>query len=65
MAWLSPTRWRHRSRCRAHRRLGAPASAPVRQHPLEVFVAVCKRMGVETGIDLYKIMDVAETWWCR
>jgi 4-hydroxy-2-oxovalerate/4-hydroxy-2-oxohexanoate aldolase len=28
--------------------------------PLEVFVAVCKRMGVETGIDLYKIMDVAE-----
>lgn len=28
--------------------------------PLEVFVAVCNRMGVETGIDLYKIMDVAE-----
>jgi len=28
--------------------------------PLEVFVAVCRRMGVETGIDLYKIMDVAE-----
>ncbi|MCP8690431.1 4-hydroxy-2-oxovalerate aldolase [Marinobacterium sedimentorum] len=28
--------------------------------PLEVFVAVLKRMGVETGIDLYKIMDVAE-----
>ncbi|MDH4870285.1 4-hydroxy-2-oxovalerate aldolase [Pseudomonas sp. BN515] len=28
--------------------------------PLEVFVAVLARMGVETGIDLYKIMDVAE-----
>ncbi|UTW12247.1 4-hydroxy-2-oxovalerate aldolase [Marinobacterium rhizophilum] len=28
--------------------------------PLEVFVAVLKRMGVETGIDLYSIMDVAE-----
>ena len=28
--------------------------------PLEVFVAVLKRMGVETGIDLYQIMDVAE-----
>lgn len=28
--------------------------------PLEVFCAVMDRMGVETGIDLYKIMDVAE-----
>ena len=28
--------------------------------PLEIFVAVCNRMGVETGVDLYKIMDVAE-----
>lgn len=28
--------------------------------PLEVFVAVCNRMGVETGVDLYKLMDVAE-----
>ena len=28
--------------------------------PLEVLVAVCNRMGVETGIDLYKVMDVAE-----
>ena len=28
--------------------------------PLEVFVAVCARMGIETGIDLYRIMDVAE-----
>ena len=28
--------------------------------PLEVLCAVLKRMGAETGIDLYKIMDVAE-----
>ena len=28
--------------------------------PLEVFVAVLNRMGVETGVDLYKISDVAE-----
>ncbi|WP_068825903.1 4-hydroxy-2-oxovalerate aldolase [Pseudomonas sp. BMS12] len=28
--------------------------------PLEVFVAVLKRLGVESGIDLYRIMDVAE-----
>ncbi len=28
--------------------------------PLEVFVAVLDRMGVNHGIDLYKIMDVAE-----
>lgn len=28
--------------------------------PLEVLVAVCDRMGIETGIDLYGIMDVAE-----
>lgn len=28
--------------------------------PLEVFCAVLDRMGVETGVNLYKIMDVAE-----
>jgi len=28
--------------------------------PLEVFVAVCNRMGIETGIDLFKVQDVAE-----
>lgn len=28
--------------------------------PLEVFVAVLARMGIETGIDLYQVMDVAE-----
>ena len=28
--------------------------------PLEVFAAVCERMGIETGIDLFKLMDVAE-----
>ncbi|MEZ5375125.1 MAG: 4-hydroxy-2-oxovalerate aldolase [Acidimicrobiales bacterium] len=28
--------------------------------PLEVFVAVAERMGIVTGIDLFKIMDVAD-----
>jgi 4-hydroxy-2-oxovalerate/4-hydroxy-2-oxohexanoate aldolase len=28
--------------------------------PMEVFVAVCTRMGIETGVDLFKISDVAE-----
>src|SRR5690606_40873030 len=28
--------------------------------PLEVFVAVCDRMGIETGADLFKLMDLAE-----
>jgi 4-hydroxy-2-oxovalerate/4-hydroxy-2-oxohexanoate aldolase len=28
--------------------------------PMEVFIAVCDRMGIETGVDLWKIQDVAE-----
>ncbi|MCH9829417.1 MAG: 4-hydroxy-2-oxovalerate aldolase [Gammaproteobacteria bacterium] len=28
--------------------------------PLEVFAAVCERMGILTGVDLFKLMDVAE-----
>ncbi|MGL6071398.1 4-hydroxy-2-oxovalerate aldolase [Craterilacuibacter sp.] len=28
--------------------------------PMEVLVAVCNRMGIETGVDLFKISDVAE-----
>ncbi len=28
--------------------------------PLEVFIAVCERMGVETGVDLFQAMDIAE-----
>lgn len=28
--------------------------------PLEVFAAVCDRLGIETGIDTFKLMDVAE-----
>ena len=28
--------------------------------PLEVFLAVADRMGIETGVDLFKLMDVAE-----
>ena len=28
--------------------------------PMEVFIAVANRMGIETGVDLFKIQDVAE-----
>ena len=28
--------------------------------PLEVFAAVCEREGIETGVDLFKLMDLAE-----
>ncbi|MES2251630.1 MAG: 4-hydroxy-2-oxovalerate aldolase [Pseudomonadota bacterium] len=28
--------------------------------PMEVFVAVCDRMGIETGVDVFRIQDVAE-----
>ena len=28
--------------------------------PMEVLVAVCERMGVHTGVDVWKIQDVAE-----
>ena len=28
--------------------------------PMEVFIAVCDRMGIETGVDTFKICDVAE-----
>jgi 4-hydroxy-2-oxovalerate/4-hydroxy-2-oxohexanoate aldolase len=28
--------------------------------PMEVLIAVCERMGIETGVDVFKIQDVAE-----
>jgi len=28
--------------------------------PMEVFIAVCNRMGIQTGVDLFKMQDVAE-----
>jgi 4-hydroxy-2-oxovalerate/4-hydroxy-2-oxohexanoate aldolase len=28
--------------------------------PMEVFIAVCDRMGLQTGVDVFKIQDVAE-----
>lgn len=28
--------------------------------PMEVFIAVCQRMGIHTGVDLFRIQDVAE-----
>jgi 4-hydroxy-2-oxovalerate/4-hydroxy-2-oxohexanoate aldolase len=27
---------------------------------MEVFIAVCDRMGIQTGVDVFKIQDVAE-----
>jgi 4-hydroxy-2-oxovalerate aldolase len=27
--------------------------------PLEIFAAICERLGIDTGVDLYKAMDVA------
>ena len=32
--------------------------------PLEVFVAVCERMGISTGCDLFQLMDLAEEKIC-
>src|SRR5258705_42482 len=34
--------------------------ADVANTPMEVLVAVCERMGIATGVDLWKIQDVAE-----
>ena len=28
--------------------------------PMEVFIAVCERMGIQTGVDVFRISDVAE-----
>lgn len=28
--------------------------------PLEIFIAVCERLRIDTGVNLYKVMDVAE-----
>lgn len=48
--------------CGASRIDGAAAGlgAGAGNTPLEVFVAVCDRMGIETGVDVWKIQDVAE-----
>ena len=32
--------------------------------PLEVFAAVCERMGIVTGVDLFQLMDIAEDKVC-
>lgn len=46
----------------AHRVDGSVAGmgAGAGNTPLEVFVAVLERMGVESGVDMWKLMDVAE-----
>ncbi|WP_321896273.1 4-hydroxy-2-oxovalerate aldolase [Paraburkholderia heleia] len=48
--------------CGASRIDGAAAGlgAGAGNTPLEVFIAVCDRMGIETGVDVWKIQDVAE-----
>ena len=35
-------------------------SAPAGASALEVLAAVCERMGIETGVDLFKLMDAAD-----
>ena len=55
-AWASPTRSPRSSIDGSAAGLGAGAG----NTPLEVFAAVCERMGIETGVDLFKLMDVAE-----
>ena len=47
-------------RRRVSTRSAAGLGAGAGNTPMEVFVAVCDRMGIETGVDLFKIMDVAE-----
>jgi 4-hydroxy-2-oxovalerate/4-hydroxy-2-oxohexanoate aldolase len=33
--------------------------------PMEVLIAVCTLMGIETGVDVAKIRTWPKTWWCR
>jgi len=33
--------------------------------PMEVFVAVCARMGIETGVTCSRSRTWPKTWWCR
>ena len=48
--------------CGAHRIDAASAGlgAGAGNTPMEVFIAVCDRMGIQTGVDVWKIQDVAE-----
>ena len=39
---------------------GSAAGLGAGNTPLEVFAAVCQRMGVETGIDMFKLAGIAE-----
>lgn len=52
-----------RGRCgrrQPHRRRRRRPGAGAGNTPMEVFVAVCDRMGIETGVDVFRIQDVAE-----
>ena len=58
--WASPIRSRRSSAARSVSTAPAGLGAGAGNTPLEVFVAVCDRMGIETGVDVFKIADVAE-----
>ena len=59
LAWASRTRW---PRVGAATIDGSAAGlgAGAGNTPLEVFIAVCDRMGIQTGVDVFKLTDVAE-----
>ena len=57
--WGGQQHRRDRSRRHPHRRRGR-AGTGCRQHPMEVLIAVCELMGIETGVDVFRIQDVAE-----
>ncbi|MGN5476700.1 4-hydroxy-2-oxovalerate aldolase [Cupriavidus basilensis] len=58
-AW--PTRWPPLPAApRARSAAAAGWSAGAGNTPMEVLVAVCERMGIETGVDVFGIADVAE-----
>jgi 4-hydroxy-2-oxovalerate/4-hydroxy-2-oxohexanoate aldolase len=52
-----------RDKCKPETELGFACGgmgAGAGNTPMEVFVAVCDRMGVKTGVDVFKVSDVAE-----
>jgi predicted porin len=68
-ASTATTTWRWALPTRSPRSKPAPTASMRRRlawapgqgnTPMEVFIAVCDRMGIETGVDTFKISDVAE-----
>ena len=48
-----------------HRRPLRPGWGGAGNTPMEVLVAVLDRMGIETGVDVFKIRTWPRTAWCR